>query len=66
MNRPLSPRELEILHLMTEGRTNPEIAVLLCIDLGTVKTHVKHIFRKLAVDRRTKAIVLFLKEEATG
>ncbi|MDD5703823.1 MAG: LuxR C-terminal-related transcriptional regulator, partial [Dehalococcoidales bacterium] len=53
----LSPRELEVLRLMSRGATNQEIAGALQISPHTVKSHVIHIFNKLGVDDRTQAAV---------
>jgi LuxR family maltose regulon positive regulatory protein len=53
---PLSPRELELLQLMAAGLSNQEIADRLIITLGTVKSHANHIFGKLGVQGRVKAI----------
>jgi LuxR family maltose regulon positive regulatory protein len=53
---PLSPRELEVLHLMASGASNGEIAHDLFIAVSTVKKHVSHIFAKLAVTSRTQAV----------
>jgi LuxR family maltose regulon positive regulatory protein len=52
---PLSDRELEVLHLIAEGLTNPEIASRLFISLHTVKTHTRNIYGKLGVHSRTQA-----------
>ncbi len=52
---PLSPRELEILALLAKGCSNQEIAGTLVVALGTVKTHVHNIFRKLGAQSRTGA-----------
>lgn len=52
---PLSGRELEVLRLMADGRTNKEIAVQLIISAGTVKAHTSNIYRKLNVENRTEA-----------
>jgi len=52
---PLSPRELEVLHLMALGKTNQEIAQQLVVAPGTVKAHTAHIYRKLDVANRTEA-----------
>ncbi|MEI6428426.1 MAG: response regulator transcription factor [Pseudanabaena sp. ELA607] len=57
----LSPRELEVLQLMVEGKSNPEIANLLFISPNTVKTHVRGIMNKLSVDDRVQAAVLALR-----
>ena len=53
---PLSPRELEVLHLVALGRTNQEIARQLVVSRGTVKAHTAHIYRKLDVANRTEAV----------
>lgn len=56
MEEPLTDRELEVLALLAAGLSNKEIADHLIIAIGTVKVHVKNIFAKLKVNRRTKAI----------
>jgi LuxR family transcriptional regulator, maltose regulon positive regulatory protein len=53
---PLSPRELEVLHLMALGKTNQEIAQQLIVSRGTVKAHTASIYRKLDVANRTEAV----------
>ena len=53
----LSPRELEVLRLLSQGATNLEISGHLNISPHTVKSHVIHIFNKLGVDDRTQAAV---------
>ena len=57
----LTTREMEILLLMTEGKTNQEIADELFIALKTVKTHVSNILSKLAVQDRTQAVIYAFK-----
>ncbi len=52
----LSPRESQILRLVSEGLGNREIAEELHLSRYTVECHVKHIYRKLAVSSRTRAI----------
>jgi len=54
----LTPRELQVLQLLTRGRTNREIAAALVIAEVTAKVHVRHILRKLGVRSRTEAAVL--------
>ncbi|WP_344663363.1 helix-turn-helix transcriptional regulator [Catenulispora yoronensis] len=50
----LTPTELEVVRLVAEGLTNPEIAARLFISRGTVKTHLSHIFAKLDTVNRTE------------
>jgi DNA-binding CsgD family transcriptional regulator len=59
----LTARELEVLHLMSEGASNAAIGSSLVISQATVKSHVRHILRKLGAANRTEAVSLFL---ATG
>jgi LuxR family maltose regulon positive regulatory protein len=46
---------MDVLKLVAEGLSNPEIAEKLYLSVGTVKTHVKHIYAKLGVDDRVTA-----------
>lgn len=55
----LSPREIEVLKWVAEGKRNEEIAKILGISAGTVKRHVDHILQKLHVETRTAAASLF-------
>ncbi|MFL5696231.1 MAG: response regulator [Ktedonobacteraceae bacterium] len=55
--KQLSEREYEVLRLLAQGKTNPEIAQQLTISVGTVKIHVEHILAKLRVSDRTQAAV---------
>jgi len=59
----LTPRELEVLQLMGEGLTNPQIAEKLVISNSTVKFHVSSILGKLNVESRTEAVVYAMKHE---
>ena len=52
----LSPREDQILRLVAEGLANREIAEQLHLSRYTVECHIKHVYRKLAVSSRVKAI----------
>jgi DNA-binding NarL/FixJ family response regulator len=54
----LSHRELEVLDMLSKGLTNKEIARVLFISQFTVRTHVKHIFEKLAATDRTEAVAI--------
>jgi ATP/maltotriose-dependent transcriptional regulator MalT len=53
---PLSERELEVLTLLASGRTNSEIAKDLFVAVGTVKSHVNNIYRKLDARNRAEAV----------
>jgi two-component system, NarL family, response regulator LiaR len=57
----LTSREIEILLLMAEGKTNQDIADELFIALKTVKTHVSNILSKLNVQDRTQAVIYAFK-----
>lgn len=57
----LTNREMEILLLMGEGKTNQEIVEELFIALKTVKTHVSNILGKLNVADRTQAVIYAFK-----
>ncbi len=58
---PLSPREMEILQLITRGMSNKEIGRELGISPQTVKNHITSILRKLAVNDRTQAALYALR-----
>jgi DNA-binding NarL/FixJ family response regulator len=53
----ISERELQVLQLLAAGRSNKEIASRLSVSPNTIKTHVARLFEKLAVKRRTEAIL---------
>lgn len=57
----LTPRELEVLRLMADGRTNREIATILSVTEGTVKVHVNSVLTKMNVDSRTEAATTAVK-----
>ncbi|QZS52997.1 LuxR family transcriptional regulator [Rhodococcus opacus] len=57
----LTSRELQVLELVAEGRTNSAIAKELVISDGTVKQHVKHILRKMQAGNRAEAIALWFQ-----
>jgi DNA-binding NarL/FixJ family response regulator len=54
--KDLSQREHQILRLVAEGSTNREIAQRLSLSRFTVECHIKHIYRKLAVSSRVRAV----------
>jgi LuxR family maltose regulon positive regulatory protein len=53
---PLSERELEILRLIASGKSNRGIASELFVSVGTVKTHINNLYRKLDAHSRTQAL----------
>jgi len=57
----LTAREVDVLRLIVAGHSNREIATLLYISEGTVKTHVNHILMKLGVSDRTQAVTTALR-----
>jgi DNA-binding NarL/FixJ family response regulator len=59
---PLSPREIEILDLISRGNSNKQIARQLAISDQTVKNHITSILKKLAVNDRTEAVVFSLRK----
>lgn len=54
---PLTDRELDVLHLIGQGLSNPEIAAHLFISIGTVKAHTNRIYGKLGVTNRVEAVI---------
>jgi LuxR family transcriptional regulator, regulator of acetate metabolism len=57
----LTRRELEVLSMLAEGETNARIAARLIVSEDTVKTHVKHILRKLGVHNRSQAVSRYFR-----
>jgi len=59
---PLTPREWEVLDLMTAGASTPEIADALTVSPETVHSHVQHILRKFHAHSRAEAIAIAERE----
>jgi two-component system, NarL family, response regulator LiaR len=57
LTEELTQREVEVLRLLTQGRTNPQIARTVLSSVSTVKIHVQNIIAKLGVSDRTQASV---------
>jgi DNA-binding NarL/FixJ family response regulator len=60
---PLSPRERDILRLLSEGLANDAIAGLLAISPDTVRTYIRRAMEKLEADTRTQAVAIALREQ---
>jgi DNA-binding CsgD family transcriptional regulator len=58
---PLSPREREVLELLARGAAYKEIAGHLALSIETIRMNVKHIYTKLHVHSRGKAVAKFLR-----
>jgi DNA-binding NarL/FixJ family response regulator len=59
----LTPREVEVLRLLSQGQTNPQIARNLLFSVSTVKAHVRSILTKLGVSDRTQAAVRAIESQ---
>ena len=62
----LTRRELEVLGMLAEGETNARIARRLIVSEDTVKTHVKHILRKLGVHNRSQAVSRYFRAKGAS
>jgi LuxR family transcriptional regulator, regulator of acetate metabolism len=62
----LTRRELEVVAMLAEGETNARIAQRLVVSEDTVKSHVKHILRKLGVHNRSQAVSRYFQAQAAG
>ncbi len=63
LDEPLSRRELEVLVMITRGKSNKEIGEELFISEKTVKNHLTNIFRKISVNDRTQAALYAVKNK---
>jgi two-component system nitrate/nitrite response regulator NarL len=59
----LSPREREVLRMIAEGRSGPEIAAELQIGTATVKTHTQNVYDKLGVSERAAAVAAAMRRK---
>ena len=59
----LTPRERQIVRLLSEGLSNKEIGGWLSITDGTIKVHLHNIFQKLDVSKRTALVAVDLSQE---
>jgi LuxR family transcriptional regulator, regulator of acetate metabolism len=62
----LTRRELEVVAMLAEGETNARIAQRLVVSEDTVKSHVKHILRKLGVHNRSQAVSRYYRAQAAS
>ena len=60
---PLTSRELEVLSLIVEGKSNPQIAKELYVSTNTIKSHVNGILNKLSVNDRVQAAVFAVRNQ---
>ena len=65
IGQDLTNREREVLRLLVDGLSNPEIAEQLNLSRSTVKTHVSHILEKLGVDSRVEVVTLAIRHNLT-
>ena len=61
----LSPREAEVLELVSLGLTNDQVAARLCVTVHAVKFHLAGIYRKLRVANRTEATAVYVRGSAS-
>jgi DNA-binding NarL/FixJ family response regulator len=62
----LTSREAEVLRAITAGKTNAQIASALFVTEGTVKSHVKHVLRKLGAGNRTEAVAKYHRAQSAA
>lgn len=67
-NKPtaqLTPKEQQILELMTQGYSNQQISDAIHLQVSTVKNHVSHVLSKLGAKNRVEAVIISLEHRAT-
>ena len=60
--KALTLRELEVMNLLIQGYTNPQISDKLSIARNTTKAHISSIYEKLGVENRVQAVVKYFEE----
>jgi DNA-binding NarL/FixJ family response regulator len=61
-SKDFTPREMDVLRLVVEGKTNSEIGLVLGISIKTVEKHLDSVFRKMGVASRVEAAVMAIRE----
>ena len=61
MTREFTQKQLDVLHSITRGLSNPDIATQLGISLNAVKQHIRAVFTKLGASNRTEAVAIALR-----
>jgi DNA-binding CsgD family transcriptional regulator len=56
--RSVTPRETQIAHWISQGKMNPEIAIILDMSVRTVEKHMERILEKLGTENRTAAALI--------
>ncbi len=62
MTREFTQKQLDVLHSITRGLSNPDIAKQLGISLNAVKQHIRAVFTKLGASNRTEAVAIALRK----
>jgi DNA-binding CsgD family transcriptional regulator len=62
----LTATELQVVELVSEGLTNPQVAQRMFLAAGTVKVHLGHIFRKLDVHSRSELVAVAVRRAGTS
>lgn len=65
-NPPLTPREMEVLRLIAQGKTSKQIAEALNLSVFTVNNHRKHICKKVSLHSTAQLVAYAVNETAKG